>query len=118
MRRLVFIALPCVLAAGALLLFASGTFRGRGPDQNAPAADDGLRSGVDKPEARLASTNSAKPLHQPYPFKRVVVVAVGINQYPRLRGTTDLRYAEADATEFADVCEALYGFEVVRLTGE
>ena len=118
MRRLVFIALPCVLAAGAIIFLASGAFRGRGPDAITRVADEGLKPTSDRPEAGRASTGSEGPQHQPFPFKRVVLVSVGINHYPRLRGTTDLRYAEADAAEFAEVCATLYGFEVVRLTGE
>ena len=122
MRRSVLITLSCVFAAGALILVASGAFRGRAPHPIAPAADDGQQPSSERPDPPPPNTAAAQPQQQPqqqpYPFKRVVLVAVGINRYPKLRGTPDLRYAEADAVEVADVCEALYGFEVVRLAGE
>ena len=113
MKRALLVALPCAVIATAAVLAVSGAFRGRGPDPTAPEAGDNRR-----PDAPAANAVAARPLHQPYPFRRVVVVAVGINHYPGLRGTTDLRYAEADAAEVADVLETLYGFEVVRLSAE
>jgi TPR repeat protein len=57
------------------------------------------------------------PRHDPYPFKRVVLVAIGINQYEKLRGSSDLLFARADAESFAELAGRLYGYEVVLLTG-
>lgn len=117
MRRIhLLLALPCALAAVAAVALVTGAFRGPNPDPAAPDPPAAEKSDTGR-AIEPAADAGRRPAHQPYPFKRVVVVAVGINEYPKLRGTTDLRYAEADATEVADVCEALYGFEVVRLTG-
>ena len=118
MRRSVFVFVPSVLVATVIGIVASAVLRDRGPGANVPAAGDRTNPEPERGESREPGAAATRPPYQPYPFKRVVVVAIGINQYPKLRGTTDLRYAEADAAEFADVCESLYGFEVVRLIGE
>lgn len=53
-----------------------------------------------------------------YPYGRVVVIAVGVNEYPNLTGEeTRLKCAEADATAFADLTASHYGYDVVRLIG-
>lgn len=114
MRRSLLFAIPCALVATALIMFAAGVFRGRDAGPPAPAAD----ATTVPPPAEHKDGAPTRSRHEPYPFKRVVVVAIGINHYPKLRGTTDLRYAVADAAEVADVCETLYGFEAVRVPEE
>src|SRR5947209_2466525 len=49
----------------------------------APAASDTAGARTPPPPDTAAS----RPRHEPYPFKRVVVLAIGINQYEKLRGT-------------------------------
>jgi TPR repeat protein len=46
-----------------------------------------------------------------------VLLTIGIDNYPKLRGLSHLQFAEADARGVADVFEHLYGFEVVPLYG-
>lgn len=114
MRRSLLVVVPCALVAAALILVAAGVFRGRDAGPQPPAADAGTAPPPPGP-------NEGAPVrerHQPYPFKRVVVVSIGINHYPKLRGTTDLRFAVSDAAEVADVCETLYGYEAVRVPQE
>ena len=119
MRRFVLVAVPCALAALVLVLAVTGAFRGRDPQPAPPPATGGADKAVsERPaDARPGELPVARR-HEPYPFKRVVVIAIGINQYEKLRGTADLRFAEADAAEVANVCEKLYGYEVVRLPRE
>lgn len=114
MRRTLLVVIPCALIAAVLILVAAGVFRGRDADPQPPAAD----TGTVPPPAEPKEGAPARSRHQPYPFKRVVVVTIGINHYPKLRGTTDLRYAVSDAAEVADVCETLYGYETVRVPQE
>jgi TPR repeat protein len=119
MRRFVLVAVSCALVALVLVLVVSGAFRGRDPQPaGAPAADGADKPAPAQPAEGQPGERPVAQRHEPYPFKRVVVIAIGINQYENLRGTTDLRFAEADAAEFADVCEKLYGYEVVRLPRE
>jgi TPR repeat protein len=74
------------------------------------------------PAGELA-TETATPFpaapakHAPYPFRRAVVLAVGIDRYPNLRGLAPLRYAEADAKDVADLFARHFGYEVVSLYG-
>jgi TPR repeat protein len=80
--------------------------------QPAPApADAG-----DKPPA-VVVTPPAPARHEPYPFHRAVLLTIGIDSYPKLRGLSQLHFAEADARGVAEVFERLYGFEVVPLYG-
>lgn len=109
MRRGVLFAMAGVLITGSLVA-ALVLFRTKDAADGQPVA---VVAG-DTPKELPKATNP----HEPYPFKRVVLVSIGINHYPKLRGTTDLRFAAADATEVAEVCETLYGYEVVRLAGE
>lgn len=113
MRRPLLIAVPCALLATLALLVACGAFGGRSPTPTDPPPAD-----ADTPGPQPSNGNPSVARHVPYPFGRVVVVAIGINRYEKLRGTTDLRFAEADAAEVAEVCERVYGYEAVRLTGE
>lgn len=52
-----------------------------------------------------------------YPFNRVVVLAIGINKYPDLSGTGDLRFAEADAEAVATLMREQFGYEAETLLG-
>jgi TPR repeat protein len=52
-----------------------------------------------------------------YPFKRSVVISIGIDKYPKLLGLANLKHAEDDARGVADVLQKLYGFEPVVLLG-
>lgn len=55
----------------------------------------------------------------PYPYGRVLVIAIGINRYPNLTGEeTTLRFAEADASGFADLARSHFGYEAQTLLGE
>eukprot|EP01136_Pigoraptor_vietnamica_P006912 Opistho-1_new@40448 len=108
MRRGVLFAFVGVVICGSLVA-AFVLFRNKDVADGQPVA---VVAG-DTPRADLPK--ATRP-HEPYPFKRVVLVSIGINHYPKLRGTTDLRFAAADAAEVADVCESLYGYEVVRLS--
>ncbi len=112
MRRSVLFAVAGTAVAGAFIAVAFALLRKKdAPDAPPVAAVAGGNPAQDEsPKAKLP--------HEPYPFKRVVLVSIGINHYPLLRGTTDLRFATADAAEVADVCESLYGYEAVRLSGE
>ena len=57
------------------------------------------------------------PTSAGYPFRRSVLLSVGVNQYPGLSNLPDLKFAEADARGVSEVFETLYGFEVVSLYG-
>lgn len=112
MRRSLLLAVAGTVVAGSLIGAGFVFLRKKdAPDARPlpPVAGGDSGQGESPPAARS---------HEPYPFKRVVLVSIGINHYPKLRGTTDLRFAAADAAEVADVCESLYGYEVVRLSGE
>ena len=96
---------PLALVAAALILVAAGVFRGRDAGPQPPAADAGTAPPPPGP-------NEGAPVrerHQPYPFKRVVVVSIGINHYPKLRGTTDLRFAVSDAAESNTLTRPAWG---------
>ncbi len=54
---------------------------------------------------------------KPHFYKRVVVLAVGINQF-HSKGIGPLTQAEADATAFADFVEKQYGYKADRLLGK
>src|SRR5437879_5385642 len=54
---------------------------------------------------------------QPYFYQRVVVLAVGIDQF-QSRGVAPLAQAEADANAFADFVEKRYGYKADRLLGK
>lgn len=91
-----------------------------GPSQPPPAAAPPSPA----PETASSTAASSAPAttatashREPYPFRRAVVLSVGINRYPQLRGLADLRFAEADARAVAGELERLYGFEVVPLYG-
>jgi len=62
--------------------------------------------------ASAGTTSAADPPPKPHVFKRVVVVAVGIDAYPKLDGAGNLIFAERDATEFAKLMADRYGYEV------
>jgi len=86
----------------------------------APAADPNpaLRAtAAGDPPPASAEIPARKARHEPYPFKRAVVLSVGVNRYPRVTGVSDLRFAEADAAAVADLFESHYGYESVRLFG-
>ena len=53
---------------------------------------------------------AADPVSKLHVSQRVVVVAVGIDRYPNLLGTADLRFAETDAAEFAKLMTDRYGY--------
>jgi TPR repeat protein/uncharacterized caspase-like protein len=97
---------------GSLLLVGCG-------GKPAPVAEK-MSEAEDKP-----SVGAAQPVATPppatrpegYPFKRSVLVSIGVDQYPRLRGAGNLRFAEADAKAVEDVLQRLYGFDVVSLPG-
>src|SRR4051812_46955758 len=55
---------------------------------------------------------------RPHVFKRVVVLAIGVNKYPDLLGVGNLKYAEVDAESVAKVLRENYGYEVVPLLGD
>lgn len=111
MRRSVLFAVAGAVVAASLIAVAVALVRNKNVPDAPPVAAVG---DGDSPQGE---SPKAKSPHEPYPFKRVVLVSIGINHYPKLRGTTDLRFATADAAEVADVCESLYGYEVVRISG-
>ena len=106
----------CSLAGCALL----ATSISCGPSHPPPAASrpspapETTAIAAPRPSAANTATTT-RP--EPYPFKRAVVLAIGINRYPQLRGLADLRFAEADAKTVAEVLDRQYGFEVVSLYG-
>jgi TPR repeat protein len=110
MRRGVLFAFVGVVITGSLVA-AFVLFRNKDAADGQPVA----AVAGDTPKEEFPKATGP---HEPYPFKRVVLVSIGINHYPKLRGTTDLRFAAADAAEVAEVCETLFGYEVVRLSGE
>lgn len=60
---------------------------------------------------------AADPPAKPHVYGRVLVVAVGVNDYPKLDGTGSLRFAENDATAFGRLMADRYGYEVRLLLG-
>jgi TPR repeat protein len=105
-------ALSSLVFLGSVIL----TGCGRAPApvaQSATAVDD--KSAVrDTPPVATPPA----PRTEGYPFKRSVLVSLGIDHYPRLRGAGSLRFAEADARAIEEVLAKLYGFEVVSLLGK
>ncbi|AWM39112.1 Beta-lactamase HcpA precursor [Gemmata obscuriglobus] len=52
-----------------------------------------------------------------FPFRRVVAIVIGINNYPHLTGTANLACAESDARSVGDLLDRHYGYQIVPLLG-
>lgn len=104
-RTVLLIALGLLLAGSVVAFFA---LRQRTP------AEPVDRRFVNEAEA----TEPTGPSHTPYPFGKVLVVAVGIDRYPQLLGQdAELKAAEADAKAFAALCEDHFGYKTRTLLG-
>lgn len=105
-RTVLFVALGLLLAGAMVAYFAL---------RPATPVDPGDRRFVNEADG---SGEPAGPSHSPYPFGRVLVVAVGIDHYPHLLGQdAPLKAAEADAKAFAALCRDHFGYQTRTLLG-
>lgn len=111
--RLTAIAAVAALAVGAATLAVA--LRPPRP-ADADLQDPAAAPAVSDP-ATPAAAQPAGPGRRPHVYGRVLVVAVGINDYPKLDGTGSLKFAENDAAEFGRLMADRYGYEVRLLLG-
>lgn len=118
---ILFVAIIIVLG-GAGVVYWLGEYdedkaaTGHGP----PAANSGASAPSLEPFPNSPSNGTPRTAHaadQVFPFRRVVAIVIGINNYPNLTGTPNLAYAQADATAVGDLFDSHYGYEVIRLLG-
>ena len=105
---------PLRSALCACLVLAAGCGKKPAPPEPVP----GDAAGQPPEGAPAATPPPAVAPGVAYPFRRAVVLSIGINKYPQLAKAADLKYAEADARGISEVLATRYGFEVVSLYNE